>query len=86
MPAVTGPLNVTAPNPVTNREFTRALGKVLGRPSIMPAPAFVLRIALGELADALLTGQRAVPAKAESLGFRFRHPDLEAALRAIYRR
>ena len=85
-PAVTGPLNVTSPNPVTNREFARTLGTVLRRPSIMPAPAFALRIALGELADALLTGQRALPAKAESLAFRFRHPELEPALRAIYGR
>lgn len=85
-PAVTGPLNVTAPNPVTNREFMRTLGRALGRPSIMPAPAFALRIALGELADVLLTGQRVLPAKAESLGFRFRYPQLEPALRAIYPR
>jgi uncharacterized protein (TIGR01777 family) len=86
IPAVTGPLNVTAPNPVTNREFARTLGRVLGRPAIMPAPAFALRIALGELADVLLTGQRVLPAKAESLGFRFRYLELEPALRAIYER
>src|SRR5688572_20868429 len=83
---VTGPLNVTAPNPVTNREFARTLGKVLSRPAIMPAPALALRIALGELADALLSGQRVLPAKAQALGFHFRYPELEPALRAIYRR
>jgi uncharacterized protein (TIGR01777 family) len=85
-PAVSGPLNATAPTPVTNREFARTLGKVLGRPAVMPAPAFALRIALGEMADMLLTGQRVLPAKAQSLGFRFRHPLLEPALRAIYGR
>ena len=83
---VSGPLNATAPTPVTNREFTRTLGRVLGRPSVIPAPAFALRVALGELADVLLTGQRVLPAKAQSLGFRFRHPVLEPALRAIYGR
>ena len=83
---VSGPLNATSPNPVTNREFARTLGKVLGRPAVMPAPAFALRIALGEMADMLLTGQRVLPAKAELLGFRFRHPLLEPALRAIYGR
>lgn len=83
---VSGALNATAPNPVTNREFARTLGRVLGRPSIMPAPAFALRLALGEMADAVLTGQRVLPAKAESLGFEFRHPRLEPALRAIFGR
>jgi uncharacterized protein (TIGR01777 family) len=84
-PGVSGPLNMTAPNPVTNREFARALGRVLGRPSFMPAPAFAMRIVLGEMADALLlTGQRVLPAKATSLGYTFAHTDLDAALRAIY--
>lgn len=84
--AVSGPLNVTAPHPVTNREFARTLGRVLRRPSIMPAPAFALRIVLGEMAEAICTGQRVLPARAESLGFGFRYPLLEPALRAIYRR
>lgn len=83
---VAGPLNVTAPNPVTNLEFARALGHVLHRPSTFPVPAFALRLVLGELADALLTGQRVFPEKAHSLGFEFRYPLLEAALRAIYHR
>ena len=79
-----GPINATAPTPVTNAEFTRALGRVLHRPAFMPAPAFALRIALGEMADALLlSGQRAVPAKAEGLGFTFRYARLDDALRAI---
>ena len=86
-PAVAGPINATAPNPVTNAEFARALGRALHRPSVMPAPAFALRILLGEMADALLlSGQRAVPAKAERLGFTFRYRELDAALHAIFTR
>lgn len=77
-----GPINVSAPEPVTNAEFTKTLGRVLGRPTIFPVPAFALRLALGELADALLTGQRAVPEKALQLGYRFTHPTLADALRA----
>jgi uncharacterized protein (TIGR01777 family) len=84
-PEMTGPLNVTAPNPVTNREFAQTLGRVLHRPAIIPAPAFAMRAALGEMADALLlTGARVIPARAQALGFPFRYPTLEAALRAIY--
>jgi uncharacterized protein (TIGR01777 family) len=80
-----GPINATAPNPVTNATFARALGGALRRPAFMPAPAFALRLALGEMADALLlSGQRAVPAKAERLGFRFRFTRLEDALAAIF--
>jgi uncharacterized protein (TIGR01777 family) len=84
-PAAAGPINATAPRPVTNREFSRALGRALHRPAFMPAPAFALRLALGEMADALLlSGQRAVPAKAEQLGFKFRFPQLDEALAAIF--
>jgi uncharacterized protein (TIGR01777 family) len=80
-----GPINAAAPNPVTNAEFSRALGRALHRPAFMPAPAFALRLALGEMADALLlSGQRAVPARAEQLGFRFRFTQLDDALRAIF--
>jgi uncharacterized protein len=83
-PAAGGPINATAPLPVTNMEFSRALGRALHRPAFMPAPAFALRLALGEMADALLlSGQRAVPAKAERLGFRFRYTRLDEALGAI---
>jgi uncharacterized protein (TIGR01777 family) len=83
--AATGPINATAPHPVTNAEFSRALGRALHRPSFMPAPAFALRLVLGEMADALLlSGQRAVPAVAEHLGFRFRYSQLEQALGAIF--
>jgi uncharacterized protein (TIGR01777 family) len=84
--ALTGPLNVTAPEPVSNRTFARALGRALGRPSLMPAPAFAVRMAVGEMADSLLlSGQRAIPAKAQALGFQFQYPQLDAALRQIYR-
>ncbi len=83
--AAEGPINAMAPNPVTNAEFARALGRALHRPAFMPAPAFALRLVLGEMADALvLSGQRAVPAKAERLGFRFRFTQLDDALRAIF--
>jgi uncharacterized protein (TIGR01777 family) len=84
---VNGPLNATAPNPVTNAEFASALGRALRRPAFMPAPAFALRLMLGEMADALLlSGQRAVPAKAEALGFTFKYARLDEALGAIFGR
>jgi uncharacterized protein (TIGR01777 family) len=77
-----GPINATAPNPVTMKEFCRTLGHVLGRPSWAPVPAIALRLLLGEMAEMLLTGQRVIPAAAERLGYEFRYPNLEAALRA----
>jgi uncharacterized protein (TIGR01777 family) len=84
-PAVSGPVNATAPNPVTNKAFARSLGRALHRPAFMPAPAFALRLMLGEMADALLlAGQRAIPAKAARLGSTFRYSDLDATLRAIF--
>ncbi|GDY30418.1 TIGR01777 family oxidoreductase [Gandjariella thermophila] len=84
---VAGPVNLTAPGPVTNAEFTRALGRALGRPAPWTAPAFVLRAALGELADeALLAGQRAVPEVLQRHGYRFQHPALAVALHALLRR
>lgn len=78
-----GAFNATAPGPVTNRAFTRTLGRVLGRPAVLQAPAFVLRVALGEMATVLVTGQRVVPAAAEQLGFRFTYRTLEPALRSL---
>lgn len=85
--SVTGPLNATAPTPRTSSEFARALGRALHRPAFMPAPAFALRLMLGEMADALLlSGQRAVPAKAERMGFSFRYSRVEDALAAIFGR
>jgi uncharacterized protein (TIGR01777 family) len=77
-----GPVNVVAPNPVTNEQFGKTLGRVLGRPSAVTVPAFVIRAMFGEMADAmLLAGQRVVPRKLLESGFEFRFPELEAALR-----
>jgi uncharacterized protein (TIGR01777 family) len=85
--ALSGPVNATAPTPVRNADFARALGRALRRPALLPTPAFALRIMLGEMADALLlTGQRAVPAKARRVGFRFTYGDLDGALAAIFAR
>jgi len=78
-----GPYNLTAPQPVSNAEFARTLGRVLGRPSWLPVPAFALRLVFGEGADFLLTGQFVQPRRLLEAGFRFRYPDLESALRAI---
>ena len=77
---VHGTLNATAPAPVTNREFTAALARALRRPAVLAVPPFALRLAFGELADAVLTGQRAMPDRALALGFHFRWPLLEPAL------
>ncbi|MBS0581687.1 MAG: TIGR01777 family oxidoreductase [Proteobacteria bacterium] len=78
-----GAYNATAPMPVTNADFTRALGAALHRPAILPAPAFALRLMLGEMADLLLTGQRVIPARAQAQGFKFLRGDLAAALNVI---
>ena len=79
----TGVFNASAPAPVTNRTFTRTLGRVLRRPAILHAPAFALQAMLGEMSTMLLTGQRVLPASAEQLGFRFTHRTLEPALRSL---
>ena len=82
-----GPVNAVAPFPVTNRELTEALGKVLSRPTLLPVPAFALRLALGEMADALLLGgARVVPRRLEETGYRFRFPELYGALRHLLAR
>jgi uncharacterized protein (TIGR01777 family) len=82
-PSLTGPVNLTAPQPVSNREFTRALGLALHRPAIMPAPAFALRLALGEMADeVLLASARVLPAKLLASGFKFTHSTVDSALAA----
>jgi hypothetical protein len=79
-----GPINAVAPGAVTNREFTKTLGKVLGRPTIFPMPAFAARLAFGEMADALLlASQRVVPARLQQMSHTFAHPTLESALRAV---
>ncbi|MTI97932.1 MAG: TIGR01777 family protein [Marinobacter adhaerens] len=79
-PNASGPFNVVSPNPATNAEFTRTLGKVLHRPTLFPAPAPVLKVALGEMARLLLTGQRAIPERLTQERFEFRYPELEQAL------
>lgn len=82
--AVIGPVNVGSPNPMTNAEYTKVLGEVLGRPTLLPLPASAARIMLGEVADALLlTSARMEPTKLEATNYRFRHPELEGALRHI---
>jgi uncharacterized protein len=84
-PAAVGPVNLTAPDPVTNREFAQALGSALRRPAFVPAPGFALKLLLGEMAGPLLlTGQRVLPARARALGYRFRYPDLGQAFRGIF--
>jgi hypothetical protein len=81
--AISGPVNVVAPNPVTNAEFTRTLGRVLARPSFFPVPKLALNLLLGELAhDTVLASQRVVPRRLLEAGFDFQHPTLESALRA----
>ena len=82
--ALEGPVNVSAPEPVTNREFTRTLGRVLGRPAVLPVPAAALRLAFGEMADrTLLSSARVLPARLLESGYRFTHSSLEGALRSM---
>ena len=78
-----GPVNVTAPNPVTNAELSRALGHALGRPAVLPVPAIALKLLYGEMAEIVTGGQRVLPARLRDLGYEFRHPELEAALRDV---
>ena len=78
-----GAFNLCAPKPLTNAAFGKAIGAVLGRPYWLPAPAFALKLALGEVASMVLEGQRAAPKKLLDLGFKFRYPDAESALRDL---
>ncbi len=80
--AASGPLNLTAPEPVTNKELSKALGSVLHRPSAAPVPGLAIKALYGEMASIVTTGVRAVPARLQELGYEFRQPDLEPALRA----
>jgi uncharacterized protein len=81
-----GPVNVVAPNPVTNLEFTRALGRILHRPTLLRVPAFALRLAFGEMAEAtVLESERVLPARLNALGFDFAYPEIDAGLRAVLR-
>ena len=82
-----GTYNATAPNPVTNREFSKALGRVLGRPAVIPLPKLALKARFGgELGEVAAGGQRTIPRRALDAGFEFRHPELEPALSDLLRR
>jgi uncharacterized protein (TIGR01777 family) len=81
--AARGPINGTAPNPVTNRDYSKALGRALHRPAFLPTPGFALRLALGQVARLATTGQRVLPRQAQALGYTFRFPTIDAALADI---
>jgi uncharacterized protein (TIGR01777 family) len=78
---VEGPLNVTAPRPASNKELSKALGRAIGRPAFLPVPGFAVKVLYGEMATIVTDGARVVPKKLEDLGYEFRHPDLDEALR-----
>jgi len=78
-----GPFNLSAPNPVTNRDFGQIMGKVMGKPALVPVPRFALNIVVGEVATIVADGQRAVPEKLIDQGFTFRFTELEPALRDL---
>jgi uncharacterized protein (TIGR01777 family) len=80
---ISGPVNVCAPNPVTNRELTRTLSRILSRPAVLPVPGFILRLAIGDAAEIALEGQRVIPSVLEKTGFAFDYPTLEEALRDL---
>jgi uncharacterized protein (TIGR01777 family) len=79
--AATGPINVVAPEAVTNAEFSKALGRVLRRPAVVPVPAFAMKLLYGEMSNVVTTGVNMVPARLRELGYAFRRPALEDALR-----
>ena len=85
-PAARGAYNASAPNPVTNEAFTRALGRALGRPTVLPMPELALKLLFGEMSELLLVSDRMLPKRLLDEGFRFRYPDLEGALAAIFGR
>jgi NAD dependent epimerase/dehydratase family enzyme len=76
-----GGINATAPEPVTNKEFSKALGRALHRPAVAPVPGLAVRALYGDMAEIVTKGVRAVPARAQELGYAFRHPAVEEALR-----
>lgn len=82
-PTLNGAFNATAPMPVTNADFSYTLARVLNRPCLLPMPAMVLKLMLGEMADLLVTGQCVIPANLTKAGFEFQYPELEPALRAL---
>jgi uncharacterized protein (TIGR01777 family) len=83
--AARGVFNLTAPNSVTNGALAKLIGRIMGRPAFIPVPGFAMRLAFGEVADVVLKGQRVVPKRLLELGFEFRFPSAEAALRDLLR-
>ena len=83
-PSVRGPVNLTAPHPVTNRQLARAIGRALRRPSLLPVPGVALKVVVGEFAESLVTGQRVIPAAAQQAGYHFRYPELDQAFRGMF--
>ncbi len=81
--AASGPVNLTAPNPVTNAELSRALGHALGRPAVLPVPAVAIKLLYGEMAEIVTTGQRAIPVRLRDTGYTFRHPEIGPALQDV---
>jgi uncharacterized protein (TIGR01777 family) len=79
----TGPVNLTAPNPVTNAQLGRVLGRVLHRPAVLPVPGFAVKLLYGDMAEMVTTGQRALPAQLQRFDYQFAHPELEEALRDV---
>ena len=82
-PEISGPVNLCAPNPVRNKDLAKALGKVLHRPSFIPAPGFMVKLVLGEFGSVILEGQRVIPKRLLDSGFAFQYPDIEKALQGI---
>ncbi|MBI5629391.1 MAG: TIGR01777 family protein [Elusimicrobia bacterium] len=78
---VSGPVNAVSPEPVENKDFARALGRALGRPAVLPAPAFALRLGLGEMSSVLLSSQKVLPVQAVKARYSFKHPNLDSVLR-----
>jgi NAD dependent epimerase/dehydratase family enzyme len=82
-PSWSGPVNATAPEPVTNQTFSKALGKALKRPAVAPIPGFAIKLLYGEMAQIVTTGQRAVPRRTLALGYSYKHQNLEEALKNV---
>jgi hypothetical protein len=80
---ISGAVNLCSPQPVRNADLGKAIGKVLHRPSFVPAPGFMIKLILGEFGSVLLKGQRVIPRRLLDAGFKFRHPDIEEALKTI---
>lgn len=84
-PTAKGPFNLTSPNPLTNDDFGRALAREMGRPHLIPVPAFAMRAAFGEVSSVVLTGQRVLPRRLQELGFEFEFPELRPAFRHLFK-